>query len=431
MILVKALSNMVLSIDYRKQVLSISSSFKNYEIMENQYKVGKKKKMSIKKKIALIIGLPVLLFFGLYAVLIVYMVKQDPSSSSPLFNGQILANAKQEPIKNSFKHSTEAMDVVSGIDLKGKNIVITGGHTGTGREAVKAFVSAGANVIALTPDLEWAKKNLKGLPRVEIEYLDLLQPESIEAFTHKFLKTNRPIHVLINSAGIYNTPLQRDARGYERQFATNVLGHFELTLKLIPALKKANGARIVNLSSRGHRLGGLLLDDINFEHTPYDGMRSYAQTKTALTLLSVKEDEVLSRYNIRAFAVHPGPIPTSDLFAGSLVGYAPSYKFWLNKFMASTLRTFYGTELLNFFRNPKNIGDIYKTVQQGGATTAWAAVHPDLNGKGGLYLEDCNISQVVPNDSSAPFGVRPWALDKNAADILWKLCEKMTGVYYQ
>lgn len=203
-----------------------------------------------------------------------------------------------------------------------------------------------------------------------------------------------------------------------------------MTLKLLPALKKAAGARIVNLSSRGHRVGGVLFDDINFEHTPYGGMRAYAQSKTALSLLTVKEDELFKPYNIRAFAVHPGPIPTSDLFVGSMVGYAPAYKIALNKLMAASLINLYATEILNWIRKPKNTGDIYKTVQQSGATTTWAATSPDLNGKGGLYLEDCNIAAVVPNGSKAPFGVRPWALDKSSADSLWKLCEKMTGVSF-
>lgn len=396
--------------------------------MEQKNKINKKCKMSIRKKILLIAGIPLLIFIILYSTVIIILMKNDKSANSPLYTGQIIANENQQPIRNQFGHSTKAMDVVKGLDLKGKIIIMTGGHTGTGREATKAFVSAGATVIALTPDLDWAKKNLKGLPNVEIEYLDLLNPNSIDVFVKKFLNSNRKIDILVNSAGIYNTPLQRDERGYEHQLAVNVLGHFELTIKLIPALKKANGARIVNLSSRGHRLINAMLNDINFEKIPYDGMKSYCRSKTALALLSVKEDELLKDYNIRAFAVHPGPIPTSDLFASSQVGYASAFKIGFMKFTAKFMRTFYITEVVNYIRNPKNVGDIYKTVQQGGATTVWAAVSSELNSKGGLYLEDCNIAPIVPNGSNAPFGVRPWALDKQAADSLWVICEKMTGV---
>ncbi|MBB5440470.1 NAD(P)-dependent dehydrogenase (short-subunit alcohol dehydrogenase family) [Pedobacter sp. AK017] len=399
--------------------------------MEQENKKTAKRKMSTRKKVLLILGIPLSLFIVLYAILIIMLIKNDPSSKDPLYTGEIIVNENQQPLKNQFGHGTGAMDVVKGMDLKGKVIVITGGHTGTGREATKAFVSAGATVIVLALDTDRAKKNLKGLPNVEIEYFDLLKPKTIDDFAWKFLKSNRQIDVLVNSAGVYNTPFQKDERGYEYQFATNVLGTYELTIKLLPALKKSNGARIVNLSSRGHRLNGVQFDDINFGHTPYDGMRSYAQTKSALSLLSIKEDELLQRYHIRAFAVHPGPIPTSDLFASSKVGFEPSYKIFFSDLEAKTLRKFWGTEILNYLRSPKNIGDIYKTVQQGAATTVWASISPELNGKGGLYLEDCNIAQVVPNGSKAPFGVRPWALERKAADSLWIICGKMTGVYLQ
>ncbi len=387
--------------------------------------------MSLKKMLYIFIGIPLLLYVLFYASIIFMFVKNDKSAGNPIYSGQIISDTLQQQLKNNFGHSTTAMEVVEGMDLSGKIIVMTGGHTGTGLQATKAFVSKGATVIALAPDVNWAKKNLKDLPNVEIEYLDLLIPKSIDAFVKKFMQSNRQIDVLINSAGIHNTPLQRDERGYERQFAVNVLGHFELSLKLLPALKKANGARIVNLSSRGHRMSNVNLNDINYEHTPYDGFQAYCQSKTAVALISVKQNELFSKYNIQSFSVHPGPVPSSDLFAASLVGYAPKFKVWMTKFAGQSLRTFYGTELLNYFRKPENEGDIYKTVQQGGATTTWAAVSPQLNDKGGQYLEDCNIAQMVPNGSDAPFGVRPWALERNTADSLWVICEKMAGVYFE
>ncbi|MFH6985639.1 SDR family NAD(P)-dependent oxidoreductase [Marinoscillum luteum] len=387
--------------------------------------------MSLKKMLYILIGIPFLLYVLFYGSIIFMFVKNDTSAGKPVYSGQIISDTLQQPLVNNFGHSTTAMEVVQGTDLSGKIMVMTGGHTGTGLQATKAFVSKGATVIALTPDVKWAKKNLNGLPNVEIEYLDLLKPKSIDAFVEKFMQSNRQVDVLVNSAGIHNTPLQRDERGYERQFAVNVLGHFQLSLKLLPALKKANGARIVNLSSRGHRTSDVNLEDINYEHTPYDGFQAYCQSKTAVALMAVKQNELFSKYNIQSFSVHPGPVPSSDLFAGSLVGYAPKFKVWMTKFAGQSLRAFYGTELLNYFRKPKNEGDIYKTVQQGGATTVWAAVSAQLNGKGGQYLEDCNIALMVPNGSDAPFGVRPWALDKNRADSLWIICEKMTGIYFE
>ncbi|PXX26334.1 SDR family NAD(P)-dependent oxidoreductase [Arenibacter sp. ARW7G5Y1] len=402
--------------------------------MENNSKKIKNKK-NPKKSILIrsihVMGILVLSFTLLIVGSAVYIAINDKAASAPTYTGPIINDERQKPLVNNFHHHTEAMDVVEGLDLKGKIIVMTGGHSGTGIEATKAFVSRGATVVALARDVGWAKNNLAELPNIEIEYVDLLKPKSIETFTRKFLRSGRPIHALINSAGIYNIPLTRDQRGYELQFATNVLGHYELIVKLLPALKKANGARIVNLSSRGHRLSNVLLNDVNFEQTEYSGMKAYAQSKTGLILLSVKLDDLLKDSNIRTFAVHPGPIPSSDLFATSQVGIASNTKVWLMRATAEFSRAINYTGLLNFFRNPNNIGDVYKTVKEGGATTTWAAVSPELSEKGGVYLEDCNISNVVPNHSDAPFGVRQYALDMESADKVFEICEKMTGITFK
>ena len=367
-----------------------------------------------------------LLFIGFVAFF--YFSLNDSSASAPLYAGPVIPDAKQHPVESRFNHASKARDVVAGMDLTGKIVVITGGHSGTGLEATKALTGAGATVIALARDVERSKARLKGIPNIEVEYVDLLKPGSIDAFAEKFVASGRPLHVLINSAGIMGTPLERDARGYERQFATNVLGHYELTVKLMPALVRANGARIVSLSSRGHRAGGVIFDDINFTHTEYTGMRAYAQTKTALVLLSIKLDELMKDRRVRAFAVHPGPVPSTDLFAAGKVGQSSSSTVALGRFTAALARATHATEILNWVRRPKNVGDRYKTVQQGGATTTWAAVSNDLDGKGGIYLEDCNIAVIVPDGSPAPFGVRPWALDKKSADRIWTICEEMTGV---
>lgn len=345
-----------------------------------------KKKWSLKKKVIVTISIPLTLFLLFYFGTILLFVSNDTSKDAPLYVGEIIADTLQQPLKNNFGHSTTAMEVVDGSDLSGKIIVMTGAHTGTGLQATKAFISKGATVVALTPDIELAKNNLKGLPNVEIEYLNLLDTESIDAFVTKFLNSDRPIHTLINSAGLFSSPLHRDQRGYEKIFAVNVLGHYELSLKLLPALKKANGSRIINLSSRGHRLTDVNFDDINFEHTKYDNFLAYCQSKTAVSLVAVKQDALLKKYNIRSFSVHPGAIPSSDLFTTTFKTYASTPQVWMADMLAKSLRALYGTELLNYFRNPKNEGDIYKTVQQGGATTVWAAVSPQLNGKGGQYV---------------------------------------------
>ena len=366
---------------------------------------------------------------AIYCILAVvfYVSLNDKSASAPRYAGRIIADPKQRKMSSTFDHASTASEVIKGKDLRGKVVVITGGHSGTGREEVKALTSVGARVICLARDVERARKKLAGINNVEIKYVDLLEPASIDAFASKVLASHLPIDILINSAAIMATPLQRDRRGYERQFATNVLGHYELTVKLVPALERANGARIINIASRGHRSGDVQFDDIHFAHTPYSGMRAYAQSKTALILLSIKEDELLKNKNIRAFAVHPGAVPSTDLFAAGAVGYGSRLKVWSGWFLAAVFRAAHLTETLNLLRRPANVGDIYKTVQQGAATAVWAATSHLLDGQGGLYLEDSNVALVVPDGSEAPFGVRPWALEQASADRIWSICEQMTG----
>jgi NAD(P)-dependent dehydrogenase (short-subunit alcohol dehydrogenase family) len=357
-----------------------------------------------------------------------YKALGDPSASLPLYVAPDVPDARQHRIPSPFGHRTKAMEVVEGVDLRGKVVVITGGHSGTGREAVRALARAGARVIVLARDVKRARRGLSGIANTSVEYVDLLQPASIDAFADRYVQSGRPLHILINSAAIMATPLERDDRGYERQFATNVLGHYQLTVRLLPALERAHGARVINVASRGHHAGGVLLDDINFNHTPYTGMRAYAQSKTALILLSIKEDELWRDKQIRVFATTPGPVPTSDLFAAGGVGHKPSRQVALGRVAAATIRALHVTEALNLRRRPRNEGDLYKTVQQGGATATWAAVSRDLDGKGGVYLEDCDLAPVVPDEGRAPYGVKSWALDLSVANRLWSLCETLTGV---
>lgn len=357
-----------------------------------------------------------------------YKVLGDTSARLPPYTAPDLPHARQHRLPSPFGHRTKAMDVVRGVDLRGKTVIVTGGHSGTGREAVRALAGAGATVIALARDVERARRGLRGIANTSVDHVDLLEPASIDAFAACYVQSGRPLHILINGAAIMATPLERDARGYERQFATNVLGHYQLTVRLLPALERAQGARVINVASRGHHAGGVLLDDINFDHTPYTGMRAYAQTKTALILLSLKEDALWRDNGVRVFATTPGPVPTSDLFAAGGVGHRPHRQVVLGRLVAAMLRGLRMTQALNLWRRPKNEGDLYKTVQQGGATAAWAATSPDLDGKGGVYLEDCDIAPAVPDEVRAPYGVKSWALDAQVADRLWALCEAMTGV---
>lgn len=324
----------------------------------------------------------------------------------------------QKPIGSGFEAASTSKDVIKGIDLTGKTAIVTGGYVGLGLETTKTLVAAGAKVIVPARSLEKAKKYLEGVENVEIEEMDLMNPDSIDAFAERFLAKGEPLHLLINNAGIMATPLTRDSRGFEAQFATNHLGHFQLTNKLWSALQQANGARIVNLSSRGHHFSPFIFDDPNFEQNEYNPWVAYGQSKTANILFTVSLDERGKDDNIRAFAVHPGGILDTEL-SRHLDLDDPIFKGF-------------------FDENGKPILDPVnglKTIEQGAATQIWLATNPKLDGLGGVFAEDCEIAEVIViNDSTDKMdevirrkGVMPYAIDKENADRLWALSEKLLG----
>lgn|SRR5690606_5269554 len=199
--------------------------------------------------------------------------------------------ALQKPIGSGFNAaSTSAEVIIKGIDLTGKIAIVTGGDSGIGLETVKALSKAGAAIIVPTRDVEKAKEKLQGTTNVEIEEMDLINPDSIDTFAKKFLVSGRPLHLLINNAGIMFVPLRRDSRGNESQLATNYLGGFQLTARLWEALKKANGARVVNVSSQGHQFAAFNFEDPNFEDREYVSLQGYGQSKTAVNLFSLELD---------------------------------------------------------------------------------------------------------------------------------------------
>lgn len=312
----------------------------------------------------------------------------------------------QHPINSGFGARSTARDVVSGLDLGGKVAIVTGGHAGIGLETTRALVEAGATVVVPARVPAKAAAALEGLPRVEPAELDLMDPASIDAFAGSFLASGRPLHLLINNAGIMATPLARDARGYESQFATNHLGHFQLTARLWPALAAARGARVVSVASLAHRGGPVSLDDPSFEHERYDRGRAYSRSKTANILFAVGLDRRGAPWGVRAFSVHPGVI-----FTGLYEHITPEQ-----------LRA------IRFVDDNDRPADFVKTAEQGAATATWCAVSPRLEGMGGVYCEDCDVAEAVPADSQRFGGVRPWAIDPVTAEQLWELSERMTGV---
>jgi NAD(P)-dependent dehydrogenase (short-subunit alcohol dehydrogenase family) len=322
----------------------------------------------------------------------------------------------QTPIGSGFTAASTTYDVMRGIDLHGRVAIVTGGYSGLGKETVRAFHSAGADVIVPARDVARAAGELADIDGVVVEELDLLDPASIDAFADRFLASGRVLHILVNSAGIMANPLTRDARGYESQFATNHLGHFQLTTRLLPALRQAGGARVVAVSSRGHRYSAVDFDDPNFEHREYAPYPAYGQSKTANVLFAVELDERERAHGIRAFAVHPGSIIT------------PLARY-------SNRETLRESGVLD--ENYEPIIDPergMKTVEQGAATQVWCAVSPQLDGYGGVYCEDVDIAGVHTSDvpdikvlavTPGAFGVLPYAIDRENARRLWKLSEEL------
>ena len=319
-------------------------------------------------------------------------------------------SAPQAPIGSGFGAASTAADVIAGRDLTGKTVVVTGGYSGIGIETVRAFRSAGAKVVVPARDMAKAKSNLADMPDVRLENMDLLDPGSIDAFAEQFLRENEKLHILVNNAGIMAPPLVRDARGYESQFSANHLGHFQLTSRLWSALVAAEGARVVALSSYGHRRAGVDFHDPNFLRRAYDPWIAYGQSKTADALFAVALDSIGQRQGVRAFSVHPGGIVTD------LIRYMSQEQIDAYEIFDKT-----GKPIIDPESNKK-------TPQQGAATTVWCATSPQLNGMGGVYCEDCDIARALPTDDSKDLhGVRPRATDPVAAGRLWQLSEQLTG----
>lgn len=332
------------------------------------------------------------------------------------YNGKL-----QKPIRSGFSASSTTSDVIKGIDLTGKIAIVTGGNTGIGLETTKTLVAAGATVIVPARNVEKAKKNLQGFDDVELEAIDFMDVDSIDAFANKFLASGRPLHLLINNAGIMWVPLRRDSRGIESQLVTNYLGQFHLTARLWPALKQANGARVINVSSYGHQMASFNFDDPNFENRDYETLQGYGQSKTASILFALELDNRAKAFNVRSYSLHPGSIHSTELGRE-----APLELFQQMGFVDA-----HGNML-------PEVAVKMKTIPQGAATTVWCATSPMLNETGGVYCENVDVA-VLDNgdlkqrydDPATQIGVRAYAVDEANAKRLWELTETMTGITFQ
>ena len=320
--------------------------------------------------------------------------------------------ALQKPIGSGFNAKSTTSDVIKGINLTGKIAIVTGGNTGIGMETTKTLAAAGATVIVPARDLEKAKKNLAGIANVELEIMDLMNPDSIDEFAQKFLVSGRSLHLLVNNAGIMWVPLRRDNRGIESQLATNYLAQFQLTARLWTALKKAGGARVINVSSQGHQFAPFHFDDPNFLYREYETLQAYGQSKTASNLFALELDVRSKAFNVRTYSLHPGSINGTELAR------------------EASLELFQQMGFLDAEGNLlPEVAASLKTIPQGAATTVWCATNPMLNNIGGVYCEDADIAELA-SETSTSRGVKRYSLDEANAKRLWKLSEEMTGISF-
>ncbi|WP_341713325.1 oxidoreductase [Erythrobacter sp.] len=318
--------------------------------------------------------------------------------------------SQQAPIDSPFGYRSTAREVVSASDVAGKIIVVTGGYSGIGTETVRALVGAGARVIVGARRVDQAHDVLDDFDGdITALPLDLSDPTSIDAFAEAVAGVTDHIDILINNAAIMASPLARDARGFEMQFATNHLGHFQLAARLWPlVLAGAPGARVVALSSIGHRLHGLDLDDPNFEHREYDKWLAYGQAKSANALFALQLDKLGEPKGVRAFAVHPGGIATP-----------------LQRHLSMDEQ-----RAMGWYDEEGNVNEHFKSTEEGASTTVWAATSPLLEGMGGVYCENCNIGALADENTPRGAGVFPHIRDEALAEALWRKSEEMTGVRF-
>lgn len=309
------------------------------------------------------------------------------------------------PIDSPFGYRSTAAEVVAGLDLSTRTVVVTGGYSGLGTETVRALAGAGARVIVGARRPEVAAADLTGVGGdITVLPLDLSLPEAIDAFAARVGAFTPTLDILINNAAIMACPLARDARGYESQLATNHLGHFQLTARLWPLLVASGRARVVAVSSSGHARNGLDLADPHFERRPYDKWQAYAQSKSLNALFALELDRRGAPRGVRAFAVDPGGIRTP------LQRHLPMEE----------------QVALGWYDQHGNPNPLFKTPEQGAATSVWCAVSPLLDGKGGVYCQHCNIAAPWVEGSPFHVGVHPHVRDSGSAAAWWAASEQMT-----
>jgi NAD(P)-dependent dehydrogenase (short-subunit alcohol dehydrogenase family) len=298
--------------------------------------------------------------------------------------------------------STTTTDVLEGVDLSGRTVVVTGATAGIGRETARALAAAGASVVITARSDEKGAATVAGMrervPGADVSYevLELGSLDSVRAFTDRFTATHDRLDVLIGNAGIMAVPFGRTDDGFELQFGTNHLGHFTLVGRLLPLLVASAPSRVVLLSSGGHMASDIIWDDPNFESHDYNKMDAYGQSKTANILHAVELERRYGPLGVHAYAVHPGMVAT-QLARNFTPDVMEDLKARAKAAPSGGL--------------PATVG-----VDVGAATSVWAATTSELDAEGGSYLADCAVATAAP-----------YATDLGAAARLWALSEELVG----
>jgi len=320
---------------------------------------------------------------------------------------------------NNFGATSTTDQVLSGVNLRGKRVLVTGVSAGLGVETARSLVAHGAHVVGAARDLSKAEQATAQVKKdaaanggsFELIALDLGSLKSVRAAADALVAKGQPFDVIIANAGVMGTPFSQTLDGFEMQFGTNHLGHFVFVNRIAPLIRK--GGRLVNLSSAGHRYSNVDLDDPNFERIPYEPFVSYGRSKTANILFAVAFDNRHKAQGVRAAAVHPGVIKTE---------------------LARNVDPAELQKLIDQITQQKaEAGETpfqWKTIPQGAATSVWSGVVASADEIGGRYCENCHVGQIVPdnvNISGVSEGVRAYALDPKNAEALWKKSEEMVG----
>jgi NAD(P)-dependent dehydrogenase (short-subunit alcohol dehydrogenase family) len=306
-------------------------------------------------------------------------------------------------------------EVLEGVDLRGKRVLVTGVSAGLGVETARTLTAHGAQVVGAARDLDKARGATQAVRAqaangggLELVALDLASLASVRACADALTGAGKPFDLVIANAGVMACPKSRTSEGFETQFGVNHLGHFVLVNRIASLLKP--GSRLVNLSSAGHRFSDVDLDDPNFEQTPYSELVAYGRSKTANILFAVEFDRRHKADGVRATAVHPGRIQTTEL----------------GRYMTPAIRQWLSDQVSAANSGLSQPAFSWKTIPQGAATSMWSGVVASADEVGGRYCEDCHVAELVAGGEILD-GVRVYALNPDRAKALWAMSEAMVG----